>query len=69
MGLFGQSFNAWDINQFVVRDGDANAPGQFQHGEFILGNGPVEGGRQLDDPRSSHAIHRNGQAAGSFHDS
>src|SRR5579883_2966756 len=68
MRLFGQSFDARYIYELVFRDGDADPAGQFHHGEFILGNRLVAGRRQLDNPRSAHPVHRNGQAARGLHD-
>jgi hypothetical protein len=53
MDRFRQSFDACDINEFVFRDGDADAPGQFQHGKFVFEDDLEAGGRQFDDPKSN----------------
>jgi len=41
--LVRASFDACYIYELVFRDGDADASGQFHHGEFILGNRLIAG--------------------------
>ena len=64
----GQSLDLRHFDETVVRYYDARAAREFEHGKFILGDGGEAGGGKLDDPRSSHAPSRNGQASGCFHD-
>src|ERR1700677_692307 len=66
--VFGESLDLRDFDETVVRYYDTRAAREFEHGKFILGDGGEAGRGKLDDPRSSHAPSRNGQASGCFHD-
>src|SRR5882762_2200026 len=68
VGLFRQGFDAGNVDELVFRDGNAAAPCEFQHREFVLGHCLETCGRELDDPRSAQATCGNGQSAGGFHD-
>ncbi|OLD81863.1 MAG: hypothetical protein AUF67_06440 [Acidobacteria bacterium 13_1_20CM_58_21] len=50
------------------RHGDANAARELKHYEFVLRNGGKPGRGKLHNPGAAHAVGRNAQAAGSFHD-
>src|SRR5207302_5298796 len=50
------------------RHGDANAARELKHYEFVLRNGGKPGRGKLHNPGPAHAVGRNTQAAGSFHD-